>query len=113
MTATISPGTIKATDPTRISVTTSSDVTAKIRQRCFNAVIAALILTGRNGASMSWTTTGTVTADTKKYASNSEITIAANSTTPKAIIWVGDKSKLKSLSETFSNASTANGAYPK
>ena len=62
-------------DPARINVTTSNDVIAKTRQRRFSAVIASRIRTGRKGAIISWTTTGTVTAETKKYANSSEITV--------------------------------------
>ena len=64
-TAAINPGITNKTDPSRISVNTSSDVSAKIRQRLFSAVTAVLICTARNGAIVSCSTTGTVAACTK------------------------------------------------
>lgn len=64
---------------------TSSEVTAKIRQRRFKAATIDRNLIGRSGAIISWTTTGTVAAETKKYANKSDAAIVRNHTTPKAI----------------------------
>src|ERR1700754_116825 len=61
-TARTNPGKTKRIDPMTIEVITSNDVRAKTRQRRLTAFSASLIRTALSGATMSWTTTGTVAA---------------------------------------------------
>src|ERR1044072_8614926 len=94
---------------------TSSEVMAKMRQRRFNAATNVAIFSGRSGEIVTWTTAGTVAAETKKYANKSEITIVRKNVTAIVISCVYDiRSRFMNLSVTrFINASSVNGAYPK